>query len=116
MNTPLLAPLQGDAPHAVPAALELPPTSPTPQGAEPRDWDVVAHFRPHRKWLIKLGFGPMSNHVLYQMLLHRSAGYEPESQHGVQTPQVHCGGAPVCNTRAGVLPCPAGLRRVNSPS
>lgn len=46
---------------------------------------MVAHFRPHRKWLIKLGFGPVSKCVLYQMLLHHSIGCEPESQHGVQT-------------------------------
>lgn len=35
--------------------------------------------------MIKLGFGPVSNRVLYQMLLHHGIGYEPESQHGVQT-------------------------------
>lgn len=59
------------------------------------DWDVVTQFRLHRKQSIKPGFGPESNHVLYQRLLGCSVGYEPESQCGVQT--LRCVGEPQCH-------------------
>lgn len=37
------------------------PMSPIPQGEELRAWDTVTHFRPRRKVIDKLGFGPKSD-------------------------------------------------------